>query len=209
MRKNYKKEELKERFLKTLIRKNGYLKQSLISFCREIDIKFYEEIYDCIRNELNQTGINVESVSKIIILYMKTLSLPQFSNYEIYVENRDFNDIRDVVINTEVVKEALDNLGIEEESNLYFLNNELEQLKECITKARERNDIGTYKNLIKAYTDVLALINKEEEKNEWKQMYSTYKNIDNGELQVAVWEQNNSNNIRNHKVFNVKSIPIA
>ena len=140
---------------------------------------------------------------------MKSLSLPQFSNYEIYVENRDFNDIRDVVINTEVVKEALDNLGIKEESNLYFLNNELEQLKKCITKARERNDIGTYKNLIKAYTDVLALINKEEEKNEWKQMYSTYKNIDNGELQVAVWEQNNSNNIRNHKVFNVKSIPIT
>ena len=206
---NYEKEELKERFLKTLIRKNGYLKQSLISFCKEIDIKFYEELYDYVKNELNQTGINVESVSEIIILYTRKLYLPQFSDYEIYVENRDFNDIRDVVINTEVVKEALDNLDAKEESNLYFLNNELEQLKKCIVKARKRNDVGTYKNLIKAYTDVLALINKEEEKNEWKQMYSTYKNIDNGELQVAVWEQNNSNNIRNHKIFNVKSIPIT
>ena len=91
-----------------------------------------------------------------------------------------------------------------ENSNLYFLNEELEQLKKSISKSRINGDVGTYKNLIKAYRDVLTLINEEERKNDWKQKYSVYENVTDNKKQIAVWEQNNYE-IRNHRIFNIEN----
>ena len=90
-----------------------------------------------------------------------------------------------------------------ENSNLYFLNEELEQLKKSISKSRTNGDIGTYKNLIKAYRDILTLINEEERKNDWKQKYSVYENVTDNKKQIAVWEQNNYE-IRNHRIFKLE-----
>ena len=50
------------------------------------------------------------------------------------------------------------------EDNLKFLNEELEKLKKKIAKERENDNIGTYKNLIQAFRNVLDLVNEEENK---------------------------------------------
>lgn len=91
-----------------------------------------------------------------------------------------------------------------ENTNLYFLNEELEQLKKSISKSRINGDVGTYKNLIKAYRDVLTLINEEEQKNKFEQKYSVYENLTDNKKQIAVWEQNNYE-IRNHRIFNIEN----
>lgn len=91
------------------------------------------------------------------------------------------------------------------EDNLKFLNEELEKLKKKIAKERENDNIGTYKNLIQAFRNVLDLVNEEENKlNEWKQMYSVYTNVKLDKKQISVWEQNSKNEIRNRRLFNIE-----
>lgn len=77
------------------------------------------------------------------------------------------------------------------------LKNEAKALNEGIRKTRERNDIGTYKNLIQAYERILTLI----QRYDWQRMYSEY-GVDDTK-QVAIWEQNGDGLIRNHKIWEV------
>lgn len=92
-----------------------------------------------------------------------------------------------------------------------ILNNEINCLIKKIEKAREGDNIGTYKNLIIALKDVVKLRN-EELSNDYKLIYSEYRTEVSGDnqgnvnyqKQVAVWEQNGDGLIRNHKVWNVQ-----
>lgn len=83
-----------------------------------------------------------------------------------------------------------------------FLKQEENMLRDKISKCLQGNNFSMYKNLIQAYEKVVELIRK----YDWQLMYSKYKTEDNnGNLvqQVAVWEQNGDESVRNHKVWNV------
>ena len=84
------------------------------------------------------------------------------------------------------------------EQRIDNLKEEAKMLDESISKTRDRGDFGTYRNLIKAYSDILLLIDR----YDWQQKYSEYTTDE--EKQIAVWEQNSDGNIRDHKVWTVK-----
>lgn len=86
------------------------------------------------------------------------------------------------------------------------LKEEAKQLNENLTKIRtgklkSRDDnMNYYISTLKSLRETLDLISK----YDWKLHYSEYEN--NGEKQVAVWEQDHSNNIRNHKFWTVEDL---
>ena len=83
------------------------------------------------------------------------------------------------------------------EDLVMFLEKDCEKLQRKMESALESNDIGTYKNLMRALADANDLIRK----NEWKLMYTKY--LTDGHREVAIWEQNHNGDIRNHKVWEV------
>lgn len=83
---------------------------------------------------------------------------------------------------------------------LDFLNKEKENLEQKISRTLEKGDIGTYKNLIIAYKDILRLIKDEDV---WQERFSHY-HSDGKEL-ISTWEQKGED-IRNEKVYEVKGM---
>lgn len=89
-----------------------------------------------------------------------------------------------------------------------FLENERLNLQTKIERARDKGDVGTYKNLILAYKEILRLeedIKREEKikKNnttKWELKWSKYK-TDNDTPMISIWEQNNNGEIRNTQQF--------
>lgn len=83
------------------------------------------------------------------------------------------------------------------EKRISNLKKEAELLDNKIAAMNTREDFGTYKNLIQVYSEILRLI----ERYDWELKYSEY--TTGYDRQVAIWEQNGDENIRNHKVWNV------
>lgn len=91
---------------------------------------------------------------------------------------------------------------------MIFLENERLNLQTKIECARDKGDVGTYKNLILAYKEILRLeedIKREEKIKEnnttkWELKWSKYK-TDNDTPMISVWEQNNNGEIRNTQQF--------
>ena len=77
-------------------------------------------------------------------------------------------------------------------------------MKNKIPKALENisddKGVNTYRNLTKALAENIKVIDE----YDWKLMYSEYSTGKKAKKQVAVWEQNNDGEIRNHKVWDVK-----
>ena len=89
-----------------------------------------------------------------------------------------------------------------------FLEHERLELQTRLSYSLEKGNIGTYKNLIQAYERILMLQSQEDKtsSNEWVQMYSKYKTMDDNEKpisMVAIWEQK-GDEIRRHRMFEVK-----
>lgn len=83
------------------------------------------------------------------------------------------------------------------------LEEEQDDLLEKMKKHRTNGDFGTYKNIVKALTDVSYLINRELEKESWQEKFSHY-HSDGKEL-ISTWEQKGED-IRNEKVYEVKGM---
>lgn len=83
---------------------------------------------------------------------------------------------------------------------LEFLNKEKTSLEQKISETLKRGDIGTYKNLIIAYKEVLRLIKDEDT---WQEKFSHY--YSNGKELMSTWEQKGED-IRNEKIYEVKEI---
>jgi len=80
------------------------------------------------------------------------------------------------------------------------LKSEANKLSGTLVIATNRNDTQLYIATIKSLRDTLDLINK----YDWRLMYSEYGlDSSNESKQVAIWEQNHDNQIRNHKVWDV------
>ena len=75
----------------------------------------------------------------------------------------------------------------------------IEVLNEKIKINIVNDNIGTVKNLTNSLGYMLKIIDE----YDWKLKYSEY--ITDGKKQVAVWEQNGEGQIRNHKIWNVKT----
>lgn len=74
------------------------------------------------------------------------------------------------------------------------------KIPKALITVNEDKGINTYRNLTKALAENVKLIDE----YDWKLMYSEYTHEDNNQRQVAVWEQNSENEIRNHKIWDVK-----
>ena len=151
---------------------------------KKYDIPFLINIWDSCEDNLSN--------------YMKTInSLPQYKNLT----------WKDSIIEKE---------DVEQENNFYNdivsnLKKEADKINKILVGATNRCDMQTYIASIKSLRETLDLI----QKYDWKLMYSEYttlisdKDSDRGKLgnevrQVAIWEQNQENQIRNHKVWTIE-----
>jgi len=85
---------------------------------------------------------------------------------------------------------------------VHFLKEEEKKLRMHLNDCLSRKDTGMYKNLIQAYEKVVELIKK----YDWQLMYSEYDipvDSEHKQREVAIWEQNGDENIRNHKVWSI------
>jgi hypothetical protein len=84
-----------------------------------------------------------------------------------------------------------------------FLKEEERLLRGKANKMLDNHDFVMYTKIINSYQNVVELIKK----YDYQLMYSEYKLDDeNGQNQVAVWEQNGEGIIRKHKVWNVGEV---
>jgi len=115
----------------------------------------------------------------------------------------------------------LENEESEQETNFYDkivnnlkkeaekLNNKLSLIRENLENPNKYADMNIYIATLKSLKETLDLISK----YDWKLMHSEYE-TDNGRSfnsnpqvkQIAVWEQNHDNQIRNHKIWNVVEV---
>lgn len=87
----------------------------------------------------------------------------------------------------------------------------IEQLKIEETKLMEKisntENEATYRNLIRNLAEVTQLRQREENGQKWTQMYSKYETRSNDKDDfvpvISVWEQK-GDEIRNHKIFEIK-----
>lgn len=126
--------------------------------------------------------------------YMRNLnSLEQYSKAP--DEARNLTDIEKDLANerVDILEEKLKSTD-----DLQFLNIEKENLKKKINKALEEDNIGTYKNLIQAFENVVKMI----ENMEWKKEYSVYTSSFDGKEEkcVSIWEQKGQE-VRNNRAF--------
>lgn len=81
------------------------------------------------------------------------------------------------------------------------IKKDCEILQSKMSKALEQDNYGTYNNLQKALINNIKAISEFD--NEYKQMWTKY--TENDKKYVAVWEQNQECDIKNHKVFEIKT----
>ncbi|MFR2887408.1 MAG: hypothetical protein ACLTDM_04305 [Clostridium butyricum] len=135
--------------------------------------------------------------------YMKNLnSLKHYS--------KALNEARSLIViekdlaneRVNILKEKLEIYSKEKDENsaddVQFLIIEKENLKKKINKALEEDNIGTYKNLIQAFENVVKMI----ENMEWKKEYSVYTSSFDGKEEkcVSIWEQKGQE-VRNSRAF--------
>lgn len=85
------------------------------------------------------------------------------------------------------------------ENLVEFLERDIEKLMSKMSKALNNDDIGTYKNLLRAIDEAQNMIDK----YGWKTIYSEYRTGKDNHKEVAIWEQNKQE-IRNYKKWEVK-----
>lgn len=161
---------------------------------RKYDIPFINELWE----EISDSYKGSDTLPQ----YMKALYLPQYIN----LKWKDTNWYKDESKETNFYEEIVRNL-----------KKEAQKLNKKITKASNENDMNLYIASIKSLRDTLDLISK----YDWRLMFSEYdtllseKDSNRGKVgneikQIAIWEQNHDNQIRNHKIWNVtKAIDIV
>jgi len=150
---------------------------------RKYDIPFIKRIWDISDNNCG--------------LYMKNISLPQYSKLK----------WKDSKFENEPESES-------EETNFYYaivknLKQEARKLSIILQVASSQSNMQLYISSIKSLKETLDLISK----YDWKLMYSEYETSEEAGRptkplvkQIAVWEQNHDNQIKNHKIWNVVEV---
>lgn len=83
------------------------------------------------------------------------------------------------------------------------LKNEEKMLRDKMHNELHNGNYSMYKQLINAYSEIIKLIKR----YDWEFRYSEYLtqvDSEHYQKQVAIWEQNDDGQIRNHKVWNVE-----
>lgn len=168
--------------------------KSLYEICKEYDL-----YYD---NELAQNSCGIQEYIK----YLSSLKQYKDKAFRHTLKSNSVLDKTPQYIGT-FVRPAENNIGIKQElssSKELSVLNVLKQDRDSIIKkmgiALHSDNIGTYNNLVKSLVLVSDLINKEDLK--WVQMWTKY-TVENGDLELAVWEQC-GDDIRNHRRFLVE-----
>jgi hypothetical protein len=146
---------------------------------------------------LKDYGIDIKEIEKKFEKYLllKDNILSFNGRYEITKEEKELCEY--VEGNIEKINSLCGTFKEQVVNNLKY---ETRKLNEKLQNLRKENNFGMYKNLITAYSEILRLIDR----HDWHIMYSEYgTDVDNKNKQIAVWEQNSDNLIRNHKVWNV------
>ena len=85
------------------------------------------------------------------------------------------------------------------------LKNEANELHKNLVRYRQNKDMNLYISTLKSLRDVMNLIHE----YDWQPQFSKYRvnDKDNGgsHYEIATWEQNSDNEVRNHKRYELKS----
>ena len=85
------------------------------------------------------------------------------------------------------------------------LKNEANELHKNLVRYRQNKDMNLYISTLKSLRDVMNLIHE----YDWQPQFSKYRVNDKEDsgshYEVATWEQNSDNEIRNHKRYELKS----
>lgn len=137
--------------------KDGRTKESLIfELCQEYDIYFDYNLAENSRN----LGDYIRGIT-----YLTQYKEKSFKDG---ISNRSTIEINNSGIKCSVGKLKINDFKINILSELY---NEQRLLLEKIKKAREEENIGTYKNLIQAFRDITYLVQNEERKLNYEKVY--------------------------------------
>jgi len=85
------------------------------------------------------------------------------------------------------------------------LQKEAKKLNIKLTKISDSNgDYNSYISILKSLRETLELISK----YDWQIHYSEYTTglLEGSQKQISIWEQNHDNQIRNHKIWNIREI---
>lgn len=92
-------------------------------------------------------------------------------------------------------------------SLLEALQNEQAELLKKLSKIRQEDNYGTYKNIIMALSEVTRLIERNTPIEKWEDRFSHYKEQNNNgewEETVSTWQQKGED-IRDHKIYKIDS----
>lgn len=89
------------------------------------------------------------------------------------------------------------------EETVKTLTDDVKSLQQKFHKLQESGDIRASIDCLRLLKDTLSLIKE----YDWHLEYSEYKT--DGHKEVAIWEQNHSGEIRNHKKWNVGQISVT
>ena len=197
------KECVQDEFIEIVKNNGGRIKKPLFELCKKYNLPYIEQILENIKRDLSvDRKWEGKQARFIVSSYMRDITVMR--QYEHMVFNDGESEVfADFVIEIEDVIETKTNL-----TKADFLEHERLELQVRLTQSLNKSDIGTYKNLIQAYERILMLQSQEDKtsSDEWVQMYSKYKTMDDNEKpisMVAIWEQKGKE-IRRHRMFEVK-----
>ena len=168
---------------KTCVRKMN--ENEIIQLCAIHNIPIIKSAWD------KSIEINNSFDNHIGMYFRQVFCLPQYAKLR-------FKD-SDLIINSDT-SNTVDSFN---ENVVKFLKQEAKMLEDKISNLlKEESDrqVNTYKNLIRAYEDVVKLVKM----YDWQLKYSVYRTDD--KKQISIWEQNSDNLIRDYKCWNIESV---
>jgi len=185
---NVCKECFVNEFEETVKTNGGFLKRSIFEMCKKYDLPFISSTV------VNFYDSGKERYTDSIKYYLKSLNL----NYI----NMKFQDGEKEVYTDSIVKSPKEIVKLNTDKS-DFLEHERLTLQVRLSHSLEKNDIGTYKNLIQAYERILML---QKDNETWVERFSEYKTKEkDSEVSipmVSTWEQKGEE-IRNTRVFEI------
>ncbi|MBZ9693409.1 hypothetical protein [Clostridium sp. M14] len=184
---------------------NYNIEQCIINILYDNGYKFNKECFNYCFDKTSKTLEGLSNNERFTEYLKRINSLPQYEDYR-YGNKNNYSQ---VTITPDGVTCTFGEFKVIPNSLLESLINEENELLRKIKYSRDNKDFGTYKNLIRALTDITTLKNRELDrlpKDKWKSMYRHYKEKnEKGDFEdmVATWEQK-GDDIRNHKIYKIE-----
>ncbi|WP_252225017.1 MULTISPECIES: hypothetical protein [unclassified Clostridium] len=184
---------------------NHNVEQCIINILYDNGYKFNEECFNSCFDKISKPLEGLSNNGRFKEYLKRINSLPQYEDYR-YGNKNNYSQ---VTIKPDGVTCTFGEFKIMPNSLVESLINEENELLRKIKHSRDSQDFGTYKNLIRALTDITTLKNRELDrfpKDKWESVYSHYKEKnENGDFEdmVATWEKKGED-IRNHKIYKIE-----